>query len=161
MFLTSIQTIEQFKEVLIQLPKRSYTQPCDILSNATIGQHTRHVIELYQCLLANYGIAKICYDKRERNTQIEEDVTYAVAQLTQIQQALEKPDKELIISYDLGENEVFLQSNFLRELMYNLEHMIHHQALIRVGVNRLTDVTLPDSFGVAPSTIQFRKQCVQ
>lgn len=161
MFLASIQTIEQFKEVLIQLPKRSYTQPCDILSNATIGQHTRHVIELYQCLIGSYGTAKICYDKRERNTQIEEDVTYAVAQLTQIQRTLEKPDKELTVSYDLAENEVFLQSNFLREAMYNLEHMIHHKALIRVGINRLTDVVVPDSFGVAPSTIQFRKQCAQ
>lgn len=161
MFQASIQTIEQFKEVLLQLPKRCYSQPCDILSNATIGQHTRHVIELYQCLIGCYDTAKICYDKRERNTQIEEDVNYAVTQLTEIQKNLEKPDKKLTVSYELPENEVFLESNFLREVMYNLEHMIHHQALIRAGVNRLTDITLPDSFGVAASTIQFRKQCAQ
>lgn len=161
MFLASIEIIEQFKKVLIQLPKRSYSQPCDVLSNATIGQHTRHIIELYYCLIASYDIAKICYDKRERNSQIEEDVIYAVAQLTQIQQTLEKPNKELQVSYELDQNEVFLQTNYFREVMYNLEHMIHHQALIRVGVNRMTDIVLPDSFGVAPSTIQFRKQCAQ
>jgi len=161
MFLASIQTIEQFKEVLSQLPTRSYAQPCVVLSNATIGQHTRHVIELYQCLTNGYAIGQICYDKRERNIRIEEDVTYAIAQLTEIQKTLEKPDKEVMVSYDLADKEVSIKSNFLREAMYNLEHMIHHQALIRVGVQQLTNIVLPDSFGVAPSTIQYRKQCAQ
>ncbi|WP_394975135.1 DinB family protein [uncultured Croceitalea sp.] len=161
MFNSSIQTIEQFKEILSQLPQDSYITPCGPLSNATIGQHTRHIIELYQCLIAGYGSSDVCYDKRERNTKIEKEVTYAIAQLETIQRELEKPNKDIKVSYELGEQEVCLESNYYREVMYNLEHAIHHHALIKVGIKTMTNMELPDSFGVAPSTMQYRKVCVQ
>ena len=45
--------------------------------------------------------------------------------------------------------------------MYNLEHAIHHHALIKVGLKIMTKIELPESFGVAPSTIQYRKVCAQ
>ena len=161
MFNSSIQTIEQFKEILSQLPQDCYTQPCKSLSNATIGQHTRHIIELYQCLINGYVKADVCYDKRERNKKIEEQIDYAILQLDSIQKNLIKPDKEVQVRYDLDEEEVCLTSNYYREVMYNLDHTIHHHALIKVGISTMTDIELPDSFGVAPSTIQYRKVCAQ
>jgi len=161
MFLSSHQTLEQFKEVLESLPQDTYVEPCRALSKATIGQHTRHIIELYQCLLNGYDGAAINYDKRERNKRIENEIPFAVAQITAIQEALEKPNKELKVSYELGEGETSLDSNYYREVMYNLEHTIHHQALIKVGFHELTSISLPEAFGVAPSTMQHRKQCVQ
>ncbi|MEM9648432.1 MAG: hypothetical protein AAF969_08120, partial [Bacteroidota bacterium] len=48
-----------------------------------------------------------------------------------------------------------------REVMYNLEHTIHHHALIKVGIQFFTDIPLPESFGVAPSTLQHRQACAQ
>ncbi len=161
MLQSSIQTIEQFKNVLTQLASNDYTNPCEVLSNATIGQHTRHIIELYQCLINGYGGAMVCYDKRQRNKKIEEDIGFAVLQLNHIQETLEKPNKEIQIVYELGDDEVCLKSNYFREVMYNLEHMIHHHALIKVGVIDMTTIQLSDSFGVAPSTIKYRKVCVQ
>lgn len=161
MFICSIQTLEQFKEVLRLLPENTYVTPCEILSNATIGQHTRHIIELYQCLIRGYDVADINYDKRERNKRIENELSFALEQLTEIQEALEKPNKEIKVTYELGEEETSLDSNYYREVMFNLEHTIHHEALIKVGVYQLTNMKLPEGFGVAPSTMQFRKQCVQ
>ncbi len=161
MFNSSIQTIEQFKEILSQLSQDCYAKPCESLSHATIGQHTRHIIELYQCLINGYGEADVCYDKRERNKRIEGEIGYAVTQLENIKENLEKPNKELQIRYELGEEEICLSSNYYREVMYNLEHVIHHHALIKVGIKAMTNIVLPDSFGVAPSTIQYRKVCVQ
>jgi hypothetical protein len=49
----------------------------------------------------------------------------------------------------------------ITEIAYNLEHTIHHMALIRVGLHELGDITLDDSYGVAPSTLKYRKRCVQ
>lgn len=162
MFQTSIHTIGQFKEILSQLPGSSYSQSCEALSNATIGQHTRHIIELYQCLIKGYETADVSYDKRERNKRLEHEVEYAIEQLENIQRHLERPDKDIQISYELEEGcEVCLRSNYYREVMYNLEHTIHHHALIKIGILALTDMQLPTSFGVAPSTIQFRKACAQ
>ena len=161
MFKSSIQTIEEFKEVLLELPEDCYKKPCGILSNATIGQHTRHIIELYQCLVNNYDSGKVFYDRRQRDTRIEQEVSFAIDQLIEIQHALERPDKEITVYYDLNENVESIPSNYYREVMYNLEHCIHHQALIKVGISTLTNFSVPESFGVAASTIKHRKQCVQ
>ncbi len=161
MFTSSNQTIEQFKQVLLQLPEDCYTRPCQTLSGATIGQHTRHIIELYQCLLDGYTVAAVFYDKRKRDTRIEQDVAFAIDQLQRIQNSLEQPERKLLVYYGLNGNEEKIVSNYHREVMYNLEHTIHHQALIKIAINQFTEIRLPESFGVAPSTMQYRKECAQ
>ncbi len=161
MFKSSITTIEQFKYILQQLPKEQYTAPCSVLSDATIGQHTRHIIELYLCLINGYECATVSYDKRERDQRIETDIAFAIAQLEFIQANLEKPNKTIQMGYELNGEENQLVSNYYREVMYNLEHAIHHHALIKIGIEHFSNLELPESFGVAPSTIAYRKACVQ
>ncbi|WP_349352788.1 MULTISPECIES: DinB family protein [unclassified Flagellimonas] len=161
MFKSSLETLEQFKQVLLELPADCYSQSCETLSNASIGQHTRHVIELYLCLIQGYDLSEISYDRRERNLQIEQDLNYALERISYIQGHLVKPNKSIRISYELGGEESNLESNYFREVMYNLEHTIHHQALIKVGIRHFSTQQLPDSFGVAPSTMQYRKECAQ
>ncbi|MDF0708101.1 MAG: DinB family protein [Bacteroidota bacterium] len=161
MFKSSLETLEQFKQVLSDLPLDCYSRSCDILSNATIGQHTRHIIELYLCLINGYEFSDVSYDRRERNLRIEEDLDYALDRLTYIQEHLEKQNKSIKINYELSGGENSLDSNYFREVMYNLEHTIHHQALIKVGIKHLSSQEIPESFGVAPSTLQYRKVCAQ
>ena len=161
MFKSSLETLEQFKKVLSELPKDCYSQSCEILSNASIGQHTRHIIELYLCLIKGYDVADVSYDRRERNPKIEEDVAFAMEQLGHIQKNLEKPNKAIMVNYELDGEGNQLDSNYFREVMYNLEHTIHHQALIKVGIRHFSTQEIPASFGVAPSTIQYRKACAQ
>lgn len=161
MFNATKQTLEQLKEVLQILPHDCYSNSCKTLSGATIGQHTRHIIELYQCLFVGYDTGLVCYDKRQRNRKIETEVHFALEELQNIQVTISKRDKVLLIEYDINGNLERLKSNYHREVMYNLEHTIHHKALIKVGINELTQMILPSSFGVAPSTLQFRKLCVR
>ncbi len=161
MFNASKRTLEQLKEVLTILPSDSYSTPCKTLSEATIGQHTRHIIELYQCAFNGYDQATVCYDKRKRDKRLEIDKQFALVQLETIQGALIKPNKELIMEYYLNGILEKIGSNYFREVMYNLEHTIHHKALIKVGINELTHLILPASFGLAPSTLQYREQCVR
>lgn len=161
MFKSSIDTIERFKEILLQLPEECYAQSCEVLSNATIGQHTRHVIELYLCLINGYEGADVSYDKRERNHRIEQELPFAIEQLQLIQSSLERPNKSVKVTYELGDSDTCLESNYYREVMYNLEHTIHHHALIKVGIRHFCTMELPESFGVAPSTMQHRQACAQ
>ena len=102
MFKSSLDTLEQFKQVLLELPKDCYSKPCSILSNASIGQHTRHIIELYLCLIKGYELSDVSYDRRERNLKIEKDLTFALEQLTYIQTNLEKENKSIKICYELA-----------------------------------------------------------
>ena len=154
-------TLEELIEVMNSLPAEVFTRPCDVVGGATIGQHVRHTIELYQCLLSGYTPGDICYDKRARDKKIENDVDFALHCLHEISGAIGKPDKDLNVSYEIDHRGVQLRSNYYREVMYNLEHTIHHQALIRVAIESLTSIKLPVSFGVAPSTLKYRATCAQ
>lgn len=161
MFKSTLDTLEQFKQVLLELPKDCYSRSCNILSNASIGQHTRHVIELYLCLIKGYDQSDVSYDRRKRDRKIEKDLSFAIEKLAFIQMHLKKPNKAIQISYELNGEILTLDTNYHREVMYNLEHTIHHQALIKIGICHFSDQKVPETFGVAPSTLQFRKECAQ
>lgn len=149
---------------LSQLSPPQYSQSCATLFNNTIGQHVRHIIELFQCLENGYESGTVNYEKRKRNTFIETDKDLAGRLLLDIHRGLNKPNKTLILeaSYDEHNTDsITIETNYFREIAYNLEHTIHHMALIRVGITEITNIQLPDDFGVASSTIKYRKQCAQ
>ena len=154
----------QLSESLNQLTDVEYIQPSKVLFNASIGQHTRHIIELFTCLVKGYDEGFVNYEKRKRDYTIETDKNVAAALLKEIYYQLDKPNKPIILeSEDLGDEPelISIPSNYYRELAYNLEHTIHHMALIRVGINDVSSVVLSDEFGVAFSTIKYRQQCAQ
>lgn len=161
MFETSRTVLLNLGSILRQVPPQVYTRPCPALSGATIGQHTRHVIEMYQVLLNNYEQGLVCYDKRPRDPRIEQDVHHAVTLLKQLAYHLEREDRKLLLVYTLNGSTSKIPTRYFRELMYNLEHAIHHEALLRIALEAFTDIELPVSFGVAPSTIEYREQCAQ
>jgi hypothetical protein len=74
---------------------------------------------------------------------------------------LEKENKKIELQQIVDGEEIRVESNYLRELLYNLEHCIHHQALIKVAVLQNPTILLSENFGVAHSTIEYRKQCAQ
>lgn len=156
------EALNEIVAVLDQLPgHENYSAPCRALSDASIGQHTRHVIELYQCLLAGYEPGIVNYDNRQRNKLYENNKDEAIAAIREIQDKLECGDKPLLVVCQSAGDDVVINSNYYREVLYNLEHCIHHQALIRVALLATDGVLVSDEFGVAPSTIQYRQQCAQ
>ncbi len=162
MFYSSQKNLGELIQVLQHLPdNKSYLHPVPSLSGASIGQHTRHIIELYQCLLNGYDGAIVNYDNRKRDLLLETDREAAIIALQYISSKLEQPDKEITIQYELHESPLLILSNYFREVYYNLEHCIHHQALIKVALVAMNMHLASEQFGVAPSTIQYRKQCAQ
>jgi len=153
----------ELEELLVQLSNDEYTRCSVHLFNATIGQHVRHIVELFQCLQIGYVTGVVNYDKRKRDISIETDKGVALSTIISLVDGIHGQDKNILMEASFGSsNEVLtIQSNYLRELVYNLEHAIHHMALIRVGVNELTDIVVSERFGVAPSTIQHRESCAQ
>jgi hypothetical protein len=154
----------QLADSLGQLSPPQYSQSCATLFNNTIGQHVRHIIELFQCLENGYGSGTVNYEKRKRDEEIETDKELAGRLLLDIHRGLNKPNKTLTLEASYDEHDpdcIAIETNYYREIAYNLEHTIHHMALIRVGITEITNIQLPDDFGVASSTIKYRKQCAQ
>lgn len=149
--------LQELIDFLCIVESEHYTKPSEILSRATIGQHVRHSIEMYQCLLTGYEIGSIDYGKRKRDIVIESSPEYAIDCLKEIINSVELSDRSLT----LHNNDEHFSTTFKRELFYCDEHTIHHLALIRVGVNEIGGYQLNESFGVAPSTIKYRQSCAQ
>ncbi|MFV8465550.1 DinB family protein [Flavobacterium sp. LB1P62] len=162
MLIPSIKnSLNELIDLLHQLSKKDYSNPCVELSNASIGEHTRHIIEMFQCLENQYDLGIVNYDKRERNVLIQTDTNYAIDHILEIKNNLEKENKNIDLKQVIDGEEIRIQSNYYRELLYNLEHCIHHQALIKVAILKCENITVDENFGVARSTIEYRNQCAQ
>jgi hypothetical protein len=154
----------QLAATLQQLADSEYKKPCTTLYSNTVGQHVRHIIESFQCLEQGYEKGIVNYEKRKRDVLIETDKELAAKLLKEIHDNLDRNNKELKLEAVYDEHSsapVIISTNYFREIAYNLEHTIHHMALIRVGVTEVSAISLPENFGVASSTVKYRKQCVQ
>lgn len=162
MLITSInKSLDDLIFLLNQLSDSEYSDKCAHLSNASIGEHTRHIIEMFQCLENNQQSGIVNYDQRERNLKLETDTDFAIEKIEEIKQNLCSENKEIQLQQFVGGKDIRIESNYFRELLYNLEHCIHHQALIKVAVLQCERVQVNEDFGVARSTIEYRNQCAQ
>jgi hypothetical protein len=82
-------------DLLRQLTNEEFTQQNPELSNATIGEHMRHIIELFGCLLENYDYGLINYDDRKRDVLLQTDKNEAIAIIDKCLLELDKPNKSL------------------------------------------------------------------
>ena len=154
--------LEQLRSVIDGLNDKQFTTPVNVLSGSTIGQHTRHILEFYIELDKGYKSGAVDYDQRERNHAIESNKYVAIESLTAIRENLGKPDRELILMVNYGADEAqAIATTYYRELIYNLEHTVHHMALIRIGVNAVSAIEIPEGFGIAASTLKYRQACAQ
>ncbi|HLF50819.1 DinB family protein [Flavobacterium sp.] len=162
MLIPSIKnSLNELIDLLDQLQNAEYANPCAELSNASIGEHTRHIIEMFQCLENQYDCGTVNYDKRERNVLIQTNTDFAIQSIIEVQNNIEKENKKIELQQIIDGEEIRIESNYFRELLYNLEHCIHHQALIKVAILQCENVQIDANFGVARSTIEYRNQCAQ
>jgi hypothetical protein len=162
MLIASIKnSLEELIDLLEQLSDKDYTLQCIALSGSSIGEHTRHIIEMFLCLQYQYDSGIINYDKRERNKIMETNCSFAITQINNIIEHLNKENKNLFLKQQIDGRSIEIDSNYSRELLYNFEHCIHHQALIKVGLLQFNSITINENFGIARSTIEYRKQCAQ
>jgi len=154
-------TLHELKKVIEQLTNEDYTKPIDSLSGATIGEHSRHIIELFQSVVNAYETGHLNYDHRERNKLIQTNNELAISMIEKVINSIENPNKKLELEHNISGNVIVIETNYFREMLYNLEHCIHHQALIKVAVLQINYIEINENVGVAPSNIEYRKQCAQ
>lgn len=147
-----------------ELSDQQFCTPIPLLGNSTIGQHIRHILEFYIELDNGYPIGLIDYNGRKRDHILQTCRKSVVHKIQEIGNLIKLENKELNVTLDFdSEDEItqLMSSNYFRELMYNIEHTVHHMALIRVGISLITTISLPEDFGIAASTIKYNKTCAQ
>ena len=103
---------------------------------------------------------EINYENRLRDRNIESNLAYAIARMLELKAQLELPLEDIRMKLHSKEAQAsIVDTSFERELVYCLDHAIHHQALIKIGLKEqdLSHLVSQD-FGVAYSTLRYRKQ---
>ncbi len=157
------EILDQLEGLVSQIKEEDYYKPIETLSHSTIGQHIRHILEFFICLQQGFEKGKINYDKRAHDKLIETDKFLGMAAITQIKDFIRKQKGdmalELEVGYDIAKEEfVTINTTYTRELVYNIEHAVHHMALIKIGVHEASAyINLPATFGIAASTIRYKE----
>lgn len=154
-------SLNQLEDSLNLLTNQQYSQKSEILFGASVGQHVRHVVEMFMCLQNGYFTGVVNYENRKRELVLENSKEAAVELIHAIQSGLYFENKDLILEagFDIDTNETNnFATNYFREIAYNLEHTIHHMALIRIGINIVSDIALPKEYGVASSTVKYLRK---
>lgn len=157
--------LSQLTDLVDQIRECDFTKPAETLSHSTIGQHLRHTLEFFMCFEQGFDKGLINYDRRAHDKLIESDKFLALAAIGRItdfvSQLNDKPLK-LEVGYDL-DKEIFLtiDTTATRELVYNIEHAVHHMAIMKIGIREIaTYIKLAPDFGIAASTIRYKESTV-
>ncbi len=159
--------LDEIEALLTQLTDDIFTKKKKIISNATVGQHTRHILEFYICLSNGMDKGEVSYDERNRDERIENKTSFAIDTIAGIKRFINSiaEDKPLVLKANYtSDNKIsaVINSSLTRELAYALDHTIHHLAIVKIALmDDSNEVQVGDDFGVAPSTIRYRKLCAQ
>jgi len=158
---TITHSFDEMKSILSQFDDSMYQKKLTIISNGTIGQHFRHIIEFYDCFLKAQLNNVVCYDERKRNLLWETSVDETSNKLDKINATIQQLDlmQTIQLKQTYYREEFKITSSNQRELMYCFDHSVHHFALIKIAiVTHFPTIKIPQNFGIASSTIAFQNQ---
>ncbi|MCB0374777.1 MAG: hypothetical protein KDD04_02550 [Sinomicrobium sp.] len=165
---TITANFQQLKDILYQLSDEQLSRKLPVLNYSTIGMHIRHIIEFYCCLMESRTTGRVDYDSRKRDIELETRSRKCIAVLDDILDFIATNSQDFPINlkadYSLKkEDPIILSTTFYRELLYNIEHTVHHMAIIKIGIGELNDaaIRIDENFGVAVSTIRNKTICAQ
>lgn len=159
------EVLAQGEALLHLLDDNDYTRKLPGAFHSAVGEHYRHCLDHFQCVLRAFKMDAIDYDDRERDPRIENDRAFAISETRRLQKACELIPVPFLdcpinvrskVNYELDVAPL-IASTVGRELMYAVAHAIHHYALIAVMCGML-GVCVPAGFGVAPSTLKYQAQ---
>ena len=158
-----IAILDQLGDLLHNLQEKDFIKPIDALSQSTIGQHLRHTLEFFICFENGFEKGIINYDKRSHDKLVENDKYIALSTIARIRQFISQSHDDKALLLEVGyhaesEVAVSIQTNYMRELVYNIEHAVHHMAIMKIGIRETAPyITLPADFGIAVSTIRHKE----
>lgn len=155
--------LKQELDLLSVLSAEDYCAQTAGFYTSSVGKHLRHNIGHFTAFFDGLDAKRIDYECRERNTLIEESREAAAELIRKYMHQLDALRSHAEITLEVREESEaglhqrdWLPSSLGRELQFLLGHTVHHNALIAMIVHG-RGVTLPASFGVAPSTQRYEE----
>jgi hypothetical protein len=129
--------------------------------SGSVGGHFRHNLNFVEAVLNGVKLGRIDYAKRVRDQRIETDRDHAVMRFNEAIERLmhltaSDAASEVSVVSEVNSG-IAYRSIVGRELEFAHSHTVHHHALIAEKL-RAMGVRVDADFGVAPSTVRFRKE---
>ncbi len=157
MMMGNLPVLAQVERLLARLTPEIYARPLKLFGEATLGQHFRHILDAYECLLRGLPAESVDYSSRRRQAELERDPALALQTLKAYRERLVRLDPDRPIEL-VADGDRIVQSSVARELLHARDHTIHHLAIIRIGLTQaFPDFELDAELGVAPSTLAHRR----
>lgn len=157
----NIEVLNQLKE-LVQLSTDIYVKKPNS-KHAGIGEHVRHVLDHYRALRNGLPTRKVDYNLRTRNSLEESQPHVAQKKIDELINWLANLDYDdsditVVSEISLRENQSqTLQSNTEREMLYLINHSIHHMAYASLLAS-VNGINLPAYIGLAPGTATYQRE---
>ena len=165
----NIEGVDQGVALLTSMTNEQYCMRAKPYVNSCIGEHLRHVLDLYYALKEQVEI--INYDVRRRGALVESCRVTGLNELQQIKTWLlslqpSMMNNKMIMSTEVSVIDTSVaqvETSLIRELIFVSSHAVHHYALMDISA-KLCDFDTPDNMGVAPATLTALRNdssCVQ
>jgi len=157
--------LQQGLAMLGRMSPELFGRPAPQIGVYGVGSHLRHCLDHYLSFLEGLPAGIIDYDARRRDTRVEKDLDYArrvIADIVLRLRACSTGSERATLQvrqdagYEVEQQSVLSVSSPQRELQFLVSHTVHHFALIAL-ILRLQGFQVEENFGVAPSTLKFRR----
>ena len=155
-----VEALQQVRE-LIDVAHHRYNHVTD-LAMSPIGKHIRHIVDHLWAFQEGMTTGQVDYNLRHRDTALETDpqlATNAIEDFCRWLAAQSESccDLTVISEFSVSQNEsITTPSNSHRELVYLINHTLHHIAYAAVLAKSL-DIDPPSHLGLAPATASFMR----
>jgi uncharacterized damage-inducible protein DinB len=155
--------LHQLFDLVETLSDEEYTRKPVGVVESSIGGHVRHNLDHLEALLRGLPDGEVCYDHRDRGTDVERDRVAAMGAMLRLERELtafswsDVPHLlklSVLVAPDLPPTVTVTSLD--RELAFVVSHTIHHNALIAV-MAKLLGAGFPAEFGYAPSTVAHKR----
>jgi uncharacterized damage-inducible protein DinB len=155
----------QIGAIFTELANAAPSERIRLYQSVGVGRHVRHIIDHFNALKNVELIAAtalIDYNQRSRDSVIEHDVEQGEIAVQSLAAWIAGFDPSCLtdavlvraeISCSHTENGEF-RSSFAREILYLINHTIHHAAYTKLLLSR-EGLQLPAHVGIAPCTASF------
>lgn len=154
------ESLEQVEELISLMADLYGVRPKQ--AQASVGRHIRHVIDHFWALQEGVATGVVDYNLRHRDSDLEKNGDLAQDIVRKLQSWVaslgnKNPSLTVISEISISESQsVELSSNLNRELLYVLNHTLHHVAYASLLARSLA-VAVPDYLGVAPATATYQR----
>jgi uncharacterized damage-inducible protein DinB len=142
--------------ILEQLSADDYSTNLKLLNGSSIGAHVRHILEFYICLSEGFQTGTVNYDDQKRCSILESNPDHTKTVINELEDTFSEntlKNKPIVNIIEFNDQKIISQSSLNRELVYLIEHTIHHYAIINIALQtHFTHVEVPQNFGIAYST---------